>query len=925
MSLDSKTAQADDRAAPVSAPGRMSLGAPLSRWAMLWVCALGLAGCLDDEPESPRLPLDGGVGDAGGGAGGQGGEGGGMGGAGGGMVGCVRTFVYRHPGADAAGSVMLGGPFESPPWSGAIALSDDDGDGFWTTNVTLPAGEHIYKFIVDGQWILDPDNPQTQDDGMGNANSVAVHGCPHTPDCLRDADCGDPTPLCRNYTCVEPGACSCPGAQVCDDAGQCVDPPECDAETPCADPLVCRDGACEPECLDDDDCEGDAVCLDLACVQPECAQDAECSILSEVCDGVFCVDAPCARQVFTFDPGADQFAEVLVSGEFNGWAETAEGGAAPMTFLPDEGVWFTALDLDNGAYQYKLVLLREAGGAPEWIADPTALRSVDDGFGGQNSIRDVDCMDMPPGPGVCGDLAEFDWADAVMYFAMIDRFEDGDGRVDPVPGATGGDAATGPSGQYEGGDLRGATNRVPYLRDLGVTAIWLSAPYENRDTAGAAIDPNQDQNVYSAYHGYWPSPANIDFTDPANPVPVPEVESRIGTADDLHAFVDAAHGAEIKVLFDYVMNHVDSESALYQAHRDWFASDNGRTRLCGPENLWDDPFWGTRCAFTDYLPPFDFDNPAARAWSVADAVWWATEFNIDGYRLDAIKHVSLTWLTDLRRALNAAIAEPAGDRFYLVGETFAYDDRDLLASFVDPDTMLDGQFDFPFKARVCEALFNKAMRLQDFAGWMDGNDGFYGPGALMTTWIGNHDIPRPIHFASGQIGNCRQGSFPGNGWTADFRQPDHAAPYERLGLSFVVMMTNPGIPLIYYGDEIGLAGGGDPDNRRMMPANDDGLNPHQLALREQVAALGRIRNENKVIARGRRITLSADEDTWVYRLTGCGTDSPDVTVAINRADQARQVRVPAGPLTDLLNGAALEGGQVELAPRSAMVLRAAAE
>lgn len=886
---------------------------------MSWA-ALGLTGCLDDDPADGRPAADQGPG-----AGGAGGAGGGEGGAGGAPpMGCVRTFVYRHPGATSAGSVALAGPFESPPWSGQLPMDDADGDGFWTADVVLPAGDHPYKFVVDGEWILDPDNPQTQDDGMGNSNSLARHACPHTPDCLRDADCADPTPLCRNYTCVDASACMCPGEQVCDDAGRCVDPAECSDTDPCDAPLVCRDGACEPECLGPDDCAGDAVCVELQCVEPECSEDAECDRLTEVCDGVSCVAKPCNRQIFTFDPGGEQYAAVVVAGEFNGWSPTAAEGGDAMALLEDEGIWYAAIDLPNGAYQYKLVLYRQAGGEPEWIADPAAARFADDGFGGQNAIRDVDCMDTPQ-PGACGDLATFDWADAVMYFAMIDRFDDGDGQVDPVPGATGGNAATGPSGQYEGGDLQGATNRVPYLQDLGVTAIWLSAPYENRNSAGAAIDPNQDQNVYSAYHGYWPSPANIDFSDPQNPVPTPQVESRIGTADDLRTFIDTAHGAEIKVLFDYVMNHVDSESGLYQAHRDWFASDNGRTRLCGPENLWDDPFWGTRCAFTDYLPPFDFDNPAARAWSVADAVWWATEFGIDGYRLDAIKHVSLTWLTDLRAALTAAIPEPAGDRFYLVGETFAYDDRDLLKRFVEPDTMLDGQFDFPFKARVCEALFNKAMRLQDFAGWMDGNDGFYGPGALMTTWIGNHDIPRPIHFASGQIGNCRQGSFPGNGWTADYQQPQDAAPYERLGLSFVIMMTNPGIPLIYYGDEIGLAGGGDPDNRRMMPTNDAGLNPHQLALRDQVATLGRLRNAHKVLARGRRITLSADDDTWVYRMTGCGADSPDLTVAINRADQPRTVRVPAGPLEDLLGGAAIEGGELELAPRSAVVLRPMAE
>jgi len=262
----------------------------------------------------------------------------------------------------------------------------------------------------------------------------------------------------------------------------------------------------------------------------------------------------------------------------------------------------------------------------------------------------------------------------------------------------------------------------------------------------------------------------------------------------------------------------------------------------------------------------------------------------------------------------------------MVGETFSYDDRDLLRRFVDPDTMLDGQFDFPFKARACEALFTAGGRLDTLASWMDGNDSFYGRGAIMSTWIGNHDIPRAIHFASRQIGNCREGSSPGNGWNPGaFAQPTDAPPYERLALAFAVMFTNPGMPLLYYGDEIGLAGGGDPDNRRMMPWQDRGasLNPHQLALRDTVSALGRIRGENPVLGRGRRVTVSADQDTWVYRMTGCGSaGASDVTVAINRADDGRSVSIPAGSYDDLVGSGTVSGGSLSLPARSFRVLRA---
>ncbi len=648
---------------------------------------------------------------------------------------------------------------------------------------------------------------------------------------------------------------------------------------------------------------GDASCSDADIVVPE-------------------VDAgppppPCNEVTFSFSGAATS---VWVSGS---WLADADGvwptdpSEGALELVADgAGFALTTLIEPIERHEYKFIL-----DGTDWIPDPDNPSRTPDGVGGENSVLDV-CG------AACGDVSVFDWRDAVMYFAMVDRFRDSDGSSDEVSGVSGGDASRGPSGQYEGGDLAGVTERLPYLADLGVTALWLSAPYENRNTAGEAIDPGSDPHTYSAYHGYWPSPANIDYADPRAPSPRPQIESRIGSEADLRTLVETAHGTTgadghgLKVLFDYVMNHVDSESGLYAAHRDWFATDpgmGGRIRSCGRENLWDDPYWGTRCAFTDYLPPFDFTNADARRWSVDDALWWAREFDIDGYRLDAIKHVPFEWLTDLRDRVDAEFSDPAGERFYLVGETFAYDDQALLAAYVDPDEMLDGQFDFPLKARLCEAVFRPDGDLSALASFMDSNDTFYGPSAIMTTWIGNHDIPRAIHFASGEIPNCREGSNPGNGWDWVPSQPSDAAPYERLGVAFGVLFTNPGVPLIYYGDEIGLAGGGDPDNRRTMPWDDGSLNAHQRALRDLVTRLGQVRAQNPVLSRGRRRTLSSARDTWVFARNGC---DDEVIVAINRADSAQNVNIPAASYDELISETAVEGGTVRLGARSLMVLRA---
>lgn len=887
--------------------------------------SLFFTGCDDSENQRDRVPQINLGGMTGGGEVTAGEESGGAG-----VRSCERTFMYLSRSGSPT-EVKVAGSFESEPWSGSVSLYDEDGDGIWLGRSEVGVGAHQYKFIVDGVWSPDLDAAGRVDDGVGGENSEFVHECPFQPECLSHDECPPDQPYCLDYTCHEvsrPLTCDrCP--EACDaQTAECIPFPmtECDETRACTAPLICEERRCVPECQADSECVHlgpDALCVNLNCILPECSTNTECDALEERCLEYVCAPRACQEQLFIFDPEGEEYDRVHVSGDFNAdadgiWPTTVEEGGWEMSRLPD-GRFYVRREVMNGTYAYKFVITQ--GRETRWIADPSAETTVDDGFGGRNSLRTIMCEGADPALSQCGELDAFQWEDAVMYFVMVDRFRDGDGQVDPVSGATGGSAASGPSGQYEGGDLAGVTEKMDYLTSLGVNALWLSAPYENRNSAGAAIDPNRDPHVYSGYHGYWPSPAAIDYTNPEQPSPRPQVEARIGTEGDLRELVDQAHREGVRVLFDYVMNHVDSESGLARVHPEWFARrDNGQIALCGPENLWDDPYWGTRCAFTDYLPPFDFEQVDARRWSVQDALWWAKEFGIDGYRLDAIKHVQLSWLEDLRGELNQAFPDPDGGRFYLVGETFAYDNPDLLKSFVDPDRLLDGQFDFPFKARLCEALFRPEGRLDQFSTWMNGNDSFYGPRALMTTWIGNHDIPRAIHFASREIGNCREGSSPENGWNISYPQPVDGAAYERLGLAFGVMLTNPGIPLIYYGDEIGLAGGGDPDNRRLMPWGDASLNSHQVALRALVSQLTALRSAYPNLSRGRRVTLSADQDTWVYRMLGCGSMTPEVTIAINRADQARGVNIPAGEYQELIGGESLSGGAVQLRARSMMVL-----
>ncbi|RZL19185.1 MAG: hypothetical protein EOO89_04100, partial [Pedobacter sp.] len=241
-----------------------------------------------------------------------------------------------------------------------------------------------------------------------------------------------------------------------------------------------------------------------------------------------------------------------------------------------------------------------------------------------------------------------------------------DGISLPVDDVTANDPRIESSAQYAGGDFQGVMQKLPYLAKLGVNALWLSAPYDNRDKAGPAWNTSVDPNLYSAYHGYWPAPEYIDYTNPLKPNPTPKVEPRYGTADDLKSLVDTAHQTtanlqKMKVLFDYVMKHVDSESGLYKRKPEWFVTPNGTARVCADGNLWNDVYWGTRCSFKEYLPSFDFYKEEPVEWSIADALWWAREFKADGFRIDAVKHVPLSWVESLRKKIDLEIG---GKDFY---------------------------------------------------------------------------------------------------------------------------------------------------------------------------------------------------------------------------------------------------------------------
>ncbi|MFO0550144.1 MAG: alpha-amylase family glycosyl hydrolase [Polyangiaceae bacterium] len=589
------------------------------------------------------------------------------------------------------------------------------------------------------------------------------------------------------------------------------------------------------------------------------------------------------ERVVTYADAGEQSVEIRGSFSPDGWTV-----GVPMT--KTGSTWSASLTVPwNTDVEYKFVL-----NGSTWIADPANPTQVSDGFGGFNSVLAA---------GTCPDdftcdtpVLGFDWRDAVMYFVLVDRFVDGNpaNNGPSLPGVE-------QPAAYRGGDWAGLKSKIDegYFEGLGVNTLWLSVPVDNADVAGVGDDGHQ----YSAYHGYWPKDLST-------------VEGRFGTKEELAAVVDSAHTHNLKVIVDYAMNHVHISSPVYADHPDWFwpLQNGNQYCVCGAGCSWDGAE-GKRCWFRDYLPDFNFTNATARAYSVDNAITWAQELGFDGFRLDAVKHIEDSWLLDLRARIKSDIEPATQQHFYLVGETFT-GDKGLIGYYVNPSTMLDGQFDFPLRAQVLRSMLVRNAPMSDLDGFLTDNIGFYGSG-VMSTFIGNHDVPRVIHFAEdAPLWNDAWAGGKERAWSNQPGLPGGQSAFERVANAFTLLYTIPGIPLVYYGDEVGMAGAGDPDNRRMMQWS--GYSSGQTFLKARLAKLGTIRAAHPALRRGTRTSLGSTNDTLVFKMSTAGDE---VYVVINRGDgQASVGGLPSQGFTDELDGSSVSGPSVSVPARSARIL-----
>lgn len=474
----------------------------------------------------------------------------------------------------------------------------------------------------------------------------------------------------------------------------------------------------------------------------------------------------------------------------------------------------------------------------------------------------------------------FDWRDAVLYFAFVDRFRD----ADPTVGQPSPCLDSGAPGNWRGGDWKGVTAAIEggYFDTIGVNAIWLNAPQDNPDSCMLGLGGY----TYTAYHGYFP----------AQPF---EAEGQFGTIQDLRELVAAAHARGIRVLVDLVANHVHDTAPEWLEHGDdgWF---NLPQASCAP--AWDAP---ETCWFESYLPDLDHRQDAVVEHVVNVALWWAREVDLDGFRVDAVKHVHPHFLNTLRSRLDAQLEATSDSLFWTVGETFTGGwgggtgtEEALIKEYIGEDRLY-GQFDFPLYWALLGSFAHRDAGLDTLADVLTGSLAYYGPAAIMGSFLGNHDVPR---FVSRVNGDVWDDSIL-QAWTSPPGQPGSDMPYQRLEEAFTFMAAIPWVPLIYYGDEVGLAGTGDPDNRRMLPA-DAALSARQLAVRQHVGAVMNARGANRALRRGTLAVPQASSDLLVITRSA----GPSFAAAVfNQGGSAVDVTVsaPAGATLTPVNAASV--------------------
>lgn len=651
---------------------------------------------------------------------------------------------------------------------------------------------------------------------------------------------------------------------------------------------------------------------------------------------------------FIFNPGGVAYLDVSLAGDMNSW----NPDATPLEY--HNGQWQTRLWLNPGRYQYQIVA------DTSWMLDPNNPVQVPNGIGGINSLLVVgdtsfagrpyfyldktednkivigsenrnaldpvfvlinnhlipfsegtslsfvmpeEMAGQPEGsirvfgynevnegndmmiPVSFGKVVEdaalinrHDFHKAIVYFLLVDRFYNGDKTNDaPVD-----DPRVDPKANYMGGDLAGVQMKLRdgYFTNMGFNTLWLSPVMQNPHVAYQEYP--EPHRWFSGYHGYWP-------------ISLSQVDDRFGTNTQYKALIDSLHKENMNIVFDYIANHVHAEHPLWTEHPDWFTPlelPDGRKNL----RLWDEQRLSTW--FEPYMPSLDHSQPQVAEASADSAMWWLRNYDIDGFRHDATKHIETEFWRLLTEKIHQESLRPGGYPVYQIGETFG--SRELIGSYLGSG-LLNAQFDFNLFFDARNILAEDEGSFRDLSLSLHLSFDYYGYHHLMGNITGNHDLARFISYAGGALSLSEDDKAAG--WERAIEVQDPRG-YKKLELLHVFNMTIPGIPIVYYGDEIGMPGAGDPDNRRMM--RFEGLTQPEQHVKLTVRQLAKMRASHMALLYGDFHELYVDDQVWVYARTYL---DDQVIVCLNKGYNAATVDLELPAYLNGFIGSGKQDGQ----------------
>ena len=429
----------------------------------------------------------------------------------------------------------------------------------------------------------------------------------------------------------------------------------------------------------------------------------------------------------------------------------------------------------------------------------------------------------------------------VMYLIMIDRFSDGDSVNDDPPQSRGiYDRKN--KFFYHGGDLQGVIDRLPYLKDLGVTAVWVTPWYDNYD------HPNQielkEDKPSTGFHGYNPQ----DFY---------AVEEHFGTLAKLRELVETAHRSGIKIIQDEVVNHtgpyhpwVDDpptpmwfngtkDNHLKNVFQTWVLHDPRPVGELKRETM---EGW-----FLDFLPDLNQTDPEVSRYLIQNTLWWIGTAGLDGIRMDTWQYVPNSFWRDWNAALKKEFPN-----FRVVGEV---KDGDVVHTsffqgarvrFDGVDSGLDSLLDFPLFYPIRHA-FAEGHHLDEIPKTL-AKDYLYNNSEILVTLLGGHDDGR---FMS-----------------------EKGATLAGLKLANAFVLTTRGVPQLYYGDEIAMTGPDEPTTRGDFPGgfpgdkrnafSKDGRTKEEEDLFDYIRKLTHLHTELEPLKRGGLVSLYVSDQQYVY-------------------------------------------------------------